>query len=72
MELRSTVIKEKARQHAPGLAMDLIKRMVKEESDVTKQDIGRITEIQRQAILQNVKGHLEQQGGAQKRATMSM
>ena len=51
MELRSAVIKEKARQCAPGLPMDLIQQMVKEESDVTKQDIGRITEIQQQAIL---------------------
>ena len=31
--------------------MDLIQRMVKEGSDVTKWDIGRITEVQRQAIL---------------------
>ena len=39
MELRSAEIKEKARQHAPGLPMDLIQQMVKEEPDVTKQDI---------------------------------
>ena len=51
MELRSAVIKEKARRHAPGLPMDLIQRMVKEEPDVTKQDIRRITEVQRQTIL---------------------
>ena len=51
MELRSAVIKEKARQCAPGLPTNLIQRMVKEESDVTKQDIGQITEVQRQAIL---------------------
>ena len=40
MELRSALIKEKARWHAPGLPMDLIQQMVKEESDMTKQDIG--------------------------------
>ena len=40
MELRSAVIKEKARRHASGLPMDLIQQMLKEESDVTKQDIG--------------------------------
>ena len=51
MELRSTEIKEKARWHAPGLPMGLIQQMVKEEPDVTKQDIGRITEVQQQAIL---------------------
>ena len=39
MELRSAVIKEKAKQCAPGLPMDLIQQMVKEEPDVTKQDI---------------------------------
>ena len=52
MKLRSAVIKEKARWCTPGLPMDLIQQMVKEESDVTKQDIGQITEVQRQAILQ--------------------
>ena len=51
MELRSAEIKEKARQHAPGLLMDLIQRVMKEEPDVTKQDIGWITEVQRQVIL---------------------
>ena len=51
MELRSAEIKEKARWHAAGLPMDLIQQMVKEEPDVTKQDIGRITEVQQQAIL---------------------
>ena len=39
MELRSAEIKETARRHAPGLPMDLI-RVMKEEPDVTKQDIG--------------------------------
>ena len=52
MELRSAEIKEKARWCAPGLPMDLIQRMVKEEPDVTKQDIRQITEVQGQAILQ--------------------
>ena len=51
MELRSAEIKEKARWCTPGLPMDLIQQMVKEEPDVTKQDIGQITEVQRQAIL---------------------
>ena len=46
MELRSAEIKEKARWHAPGLLMDLIQRVMKEEPDVTKQDIGQITEVQ--------------------------
>ena len=46
MELRSAEINEKARQHTPGLPMDLIQWMVKEEPDVTKQDIGQITEVQ--------------------------
>ena len=46
MELRSAEIKQKTRRCAPGLPMDLIQRVVKEEPDVTKQDIGRITEVQ--------------------------
>ena len=46
MELRSAEIKEKARQRTPGLLMDLIQRVMKEELDVTKQDIGWITEVQ--------------------------
>ena len=46
MELRSAEIKEKARRHTPGLPMDLIQQVMKEEPDVTKQDIGRITEAQ--------------------------
>ena len=45
MELRSAEIKEKARQHTPGLLMDLI-RVMKEEPAVTKRDIGRINEVQ--------------------------
>ena len=40
MELRLAEIKEKARQHTPGLPIDLIQRVMKEEPDVTKQDIG--------------------------------
>ena len=39
MELRLAEIKEKARRRAPGLPMNLIQRIVKEEPDVTKQDI---------------------------------
>ena len=31
--------------------MDLIQRVMKEEPDVTKQDILQITEVQQQAIL---------------------
>ena len=46
MELRSAVIKETARRRAPGLPMDLIQQIVKEESDVTKWDIRQITEVQ--------------------------
>ena len=54
MELRSAEIKEKARWHAPGLLMDLIQAM-KEEPDVTKWDIRRITEVQQQVILRKCK-----------------
>ena len=39
MDLRLAEIKEKARWGAPGLPMELI-RVMKEEPDVTKQDIG--------------------------------
>ena len=39
MELRSAEIKEKARWHTPGLPIDLIQQIIKEEPDVTKQDI---------------------------------
>ena len=46
MKLRSAEIKEKARRCASGLPMDLIQQMVKEEPDVTKQDIRGITEVQ--------------------------
>ena len=46
MELRSAEIKEKARWCAPGLPMDLIQQMVKEEPDVAKRDIRQITEVQ--------------------------
>ena len=46
LELRLAEIKEKARQCIPGLLMDLIQRVMKEEPDVTKQDIRRITEVQ--------------------------
>ena len=46
MEQRLAEIKEKARRCMPGLPMDLIQQVVKEELDVTKQDIGWITEDQ--------------------------
>ena len=39
MELRLAEIKEKAIQRTPGLPMDLIHQIMKEEPDVTKQDI---------------------------------
>ena len=51
MELRSTMIKVRAKQHAPGLPPDLIQRIVKEEQDPSKQDIGRISEVKWQVIL---------------------
>ena len=51
MELRSAEIKEKARWHAPGLPMDLIQQVMKEEPDVTKQDIRQITEVQQTSDL---------------------
>ena len=40
MELRSTMIKVRAKQWAPGLPTDLIQRIVKEEPDLSKWDIG--------------------------------
>ena len=46
------MIKSRAKWRAPGLPPDLIQRIVKEEPDASKQDIGRISEVQRQAILQ--------------------
>ena len=46
MELRLAEIKEKARSRAHGFLMDLIQRVMKEEPDITKQDIGWITEVQ--------------------------
>ena len=51
MELQSTVIQSRARRHALGLPPDLIQQIVKEEPDASKQDIGQISEVQRQAIL---------------------
>ena len=39
-ELRSTIIKAKVKQRAPGLPPGLIQRIVKEEPDPLKQDIG--------------------------------
>ena len=46
MELRLAEIKEKARWRAPGLPIDLIQQVMKEEPDVTKKDIRWITEVQ--------------------------
>ena len=40
MELRSTMIKERVKQWAPGLPKDLLQRIVKEEPDPSRQDIG--------------------------------
>ena len=51
MKLRSAVIKSRAKWHAPGLPPDLIRWIVKVEPDASKQDIGWISEVQRQAIL---------------------
>ena len=51
MELRSTMIKARMKQRAPGLPPDLIQRIVKEELDLSKQDIGQISEVEWQAIL---------------------
>ena len=51
MEIRSEMIQERAKQKAPGLSPDLLKRVVKEEPDVTKRDIGQISEVKKQAIL---------------------
>ena len=46
MELWSAMIKSRAKQHAPGLPPDLIQQIVKEEPDVSKQDIRQISEVQ--------------------------
>ena len=51
MGLRSAEIKEKARQRAPGLPIDLIQQVMKEEPDIAKRDIEQVTEVQWQAIL---------------------
>ena len=51
MELQLAMIKSRAKWHTPGLPPDLIQQIVKEEPDVSKQDIGWISEVQRQAIL---------------------
>ena len=40
MKLRSTMIKVTVKQRAPGLPPDLIQRIVKEEPDPSRQDIG--------------------------------
>ena len=51
MELRSAVIKSRAKWHTPRLPPDLIQWIVKVEPDASKQDIGQISEVQQQAIL---------------------
>ena len=51
MELRLAEIKEKARQCTPGLLIDLIQQVMKEELDIARWDIEWITEVQQQAIL---------------------
>ena len=50
------MIKSRAKWHIPGLPPDLIQQIVKEEPDVSKQDIGWISEVQRQAILRKCEG----------------
>ena len=49
---RLALIQGKARQQAPGLPADLLHWIVKVELDEEKRDIGRITEVEQQAILQ--------------------
>ena len=56
MELWSTVIQSRAKQHAPGLPPDLIQQIVKVEPDASKQDIEQISEVQQQANLQKREG----------------
>ena len=52
MELWSAMIKSRAKWCTPGLPPDLIQWIVKEEPNASKQDIGQISEVQQQAILQ--------------------
>ena len=40
MEIRSKMIQERAKQKAAGLPLDVLQRIIKEEPDVTKRDIG--------------------------------
>ena len=40
MEIRSKMIQERAKQKALGLPPDILQRIIKEEPDVTKRDIG--------------------------------
>ena len=56
MELRSAMIKARANQCAPGLPPDLIQRIIKEEPDTSRQDIGWISEMKWQAILRKCEG----------------
>ena len=56
MELWSAVIKSRAKWHASGLPPDLIQWIVKVEPDASKQDIGQISEVQQQTILQKCEG----------------
>ena len=49
---RSASIQGKAQQQAPGLPADLLQWIVKVEPDEEKRDIGRIIEVEQQAILQ--------------------
>ena len=51
MELRLPMIRERAKQWAAGLPLDILQRVVKEEPDPTKQHIEQISKVKKQAIL---------------------
>ena len=56
MEPQLTIIQSRAKWCTPGLPSDLIQWIVKAEPDASKQDIGQISEVQQQAILQKHEG----------------
>ena len=51
MKIRLKMIQERTKQKAPGLPPDILQRIIKEEPDVTKRDIGQISEVKKQTIL---------------------
>ena len=51
MEIRSEMMQERAKQKAPCQPADILQRIVKEEPDVAKRDIGQISEVKKQVVL---------------------